>query len=114
MNGDAASCRNFRMVTNIGKGCPQRHHLYIPFAAPRIMHSGHGRSILHEVEAVGKLTAQHFIFESNGLSFDLKMPVGSQGHGYVTGRFEAPIDKNPAFEVDAFVVHAERLPPERQ
>ena len=67
-----------------------------------------------EVEAIGKLTAQHFIFESNGLSFDLKMPVGSQGHGYVTGRFEAPIDKNPAFEVDAFVVHAERLPQERQ
>ncbi len=67
-----------------------------------------------EVEAIGQLTAQHFIFESNRLSFGLKKPVDRQGHGRVTGRFEAPIAKDPLFEVDAFVVHPERLTQERQ
>ena len=58
-----------------------------------------------EVEATGQLTAQHFIFESNGQSFDLAMSVDRQGHGHVTGHFEAPITKNPSLEVDAFVAH---------
>ena len=55
-----------------------------------------------EVDAIGRLEEDAFVFASNGLRVRIEAPAAKRGVGRVTGSFEAPIGEAPQLTIEAF------------